>query len=95
MYLGNWFRKSSRKADVFPSELAGIDFAAVLRIGETDVDRLVKENDIGVRVPAVGIEGHIMTAIRNTARTKLEEQPSGGTTARASIQPQDEIWRIA
>ena len=84
--------------DVFPSELAGIDLAAILGIGETDVDGLVKEDDIGVRIPAVGIEGHIVTAIGNSARTKLEEQPSGGTTAWASVQPQDKrciLWRIA
>jgi len=79
--------------------LAGIYVAAILGIREANVGRLAKEDDIRMRIPAVGIERRIVTAIGNTARTKLlEQKPIRGTTAWTTIQAQDKrsvLWRIA
>jgi len=90
--------KLQKGIDIFPSELARIHLAAIFGIRETDVNGLVEEDDIGMGVPAVGIECCIVTAIRDTAGTKLEQKPSRGATARAAVQPQDQwciLWRIA
>ena len=90
--------KLQKDIDIFRSELARFHLAAILGIRETDVNGLVEEDDIGMSVPAVGIKRRIMTTIRDTAGTKLEQKPSRGATARTAVQPQDKwciLWRIA
>jgi len=90
--------KLQKCIDILSSEVAGIYVVAILGIREANVDRLIKEDDIRMRIPAIGIERRIVTAIGNTARTELEQKSTSGSTAWTAIQPQDKrgiLWRIA
>jgi len=90
--------KLQKCIDILSSEVAGIYVVAILGIREANVDRLIKEDDIRMRIPAIGIERRIVTAIGDTARTELEQKSTSGSTAWTAIQPQDKrgiLWRIA
>ena len=90
--------KLQKAIDIPRSALARIYAVAILGIRKANVDRLIKENDVRMGIPAVRIERHIVTAIGDTAWTKLEQKSTSGSTARTAVQPQDKwciFWRIA
>ena len=90
--------KLQKAIDIPRSALASIYVIAILGIRKANVDRLIKEDDVCMGIPAIGIERHIATAIRDPAWAKLEKKSTGGSTPRTAVQPQDKwciLWRIA
>ena len=57
---------------ILPSGGAAVDLGAIIRVGISDVDRLVEEEDIAMRVPRVLVVRY-GSLIGNLARTELEE----------------------
>ena len=78
---------------VFTGDGARVNGRALVSIGETDVNWLVEEDDIGVLVPGVLVVGHILALVGNRARPKLEEQAGGRRATRATVEPEEE-WRV-
>ena len=67
-----------------------IDGTTVLDVRESYSDGLVEEYDVGIRVPAVGIQSRVLAVIGNAAGPKLEEKTRGGAAARATVKPHDD-----
>jgi hypothetical protein len=65
---------------------AAVNRRAVIRVGVSDVDGLVEEENIAVRIPGVFIVGHVRF-ISDLARAQLKEQSGGRRTTRATYRP--------
>ena len=68
---------------------------AVFGVGKASIHRLIKEDDISIRVPAVFIERDVLSVVRDRARSKFKEKPSRRAAAWAAIEPQNEwggLW---
>lgn len=82
---------------VLARDWASVDGTSVLDVRVSHIDGLVEEDNIGVRVPAVGVLGRAGAVIGDAARTKLKEQTRRRAAARATIKPHDErrsLWRV-
>lgn len=86
------------RVDVLGRDGTRVHCRVVFRVRVADVDGLVEEIHVGVRVPAVLIEGRVLTFVSDAARAELEEQASGRAASWPSIEPQSQrcsLWRPA
>lgn len=60
------------RVDVFARDRARVDCRSVARVRVSDVDGLVKEDDIGMRVPAVVVVGEAIAPVGDAARAQFE-----------------------
>ena len=84
--------------NVLASDGAGVDLGIAIGVRETNVDWLVKEENVGVGVPAVLVEGCVGSVVGYTAWSKFEQKSSGGTATGAAIQPKKQrgiLGRVA
>lgn len=83
---------------VLARDWAGVDGTPVLNVGVSHIDGLVEENNVGIRVPAVGVLSRAGAVVGDAAWAKLEEQTRGGAATRTTIKPHDERgipWRVS
>lgn len=83
---------------VLARDWAGVDSTPVLDVGVSHIHGLVEENNVGIRVPAVGVRSRAGAVVGDAAWAKLEEQTRGGAAARATVKPHDErgiLWRVS
>ena len=55
---------------------AAVDLGTVIGVGVSDVDRLIEEEDVAVRVPGVLVVRYVRL-VGDLTRAQLEEQPRG------------------
>src|SRR6267154_5186027 len=73
--------------NILSSSRACVDGAAIFRVRISNVNGLVKEDHVGVGIPAVGVVRRVGAIVRDAARTKLEQKASRRAASRATVQP--------
>lgn len=73
--------------NILSSDRARVDGAAIFRVRISDVDGLVKEDHIGVGIPAVWIVRRVGALVGDAAWTKLKQKASRRTAPRATVEP--------
>jgi len=61
---------------VFACDWGVVHCGPVVRVGIADVDGLVKEDDVGIAIPAMRIVGSVLALISNAAGTKFKQEAS-------------------
>lgn len=77
---------------------AVVDGRIIVRIRETDIYGLIEEDDVGMSIPAVWIEGRIQAIVDDITGPQFKKESSGRTTSWTTVQPENEwcrIWRFS
>lgn len=86
--LGEAFEKEFEECvDVLSNDRAVVDCRSVISVGETNVDGLVEEDDVGLGIPAEFVESYILSAVCDSAGTEFEEQTCGRGAAWSAVEP--------
>lgn len=75
---------------VLCSDGASADRRAVRGVRITDVDRLVQEDHVGVGVPTVFVVSHVVSFIRDAARTEFKQQTGHRAASWSAVEPQSQ-----
>ena len=75
---------------VLASDGTCVNLGSVRAVRVADVDGLVEEDDVGVRVPAELVEGRVLALVGDPAWPELEHQTGHGAAARTAVQPESE-----
>lgn len=79
-----------KRVDIHARDGTRVHAGPIRGIGEPDIHRLVEEDDVCARVPAVRVVRHVLAIVRNAAWTQLEEKAGRGAAPRATVQPKNE-----
>jgi hypothetical protein len=75
------FRESTKEqfkecVNIFAGSRASVYSCSIVRIGVTNVDRLVEENYIGVGIPAGGIVSRVFALVSDPTGSKFKQKAS-------------------
>jgi hypothetical protein len=90
--LSGVFREAAEEefhegVNILSSNGTSVDGAAIFGVRISDVDGLVKEDHIGMGIPAVGVIRRVSALVGDAAWTKLEQKASRRAASWATVEP--------